>query len=116
MKETLDFCPNCGMDVRKDEPRAAGPFKMGPYDLRPFVYGRRVQLTHVQAALLWTLLRVPNTTVSHDALCERSGVEGVGNLRVQIHLLRNRLGLRAGTLIRGVRNQGYRLLVDEDAR
>lgn len=89
---------------------AVGPLVVDFASQSAFVGGRLVELGRHQRRLLLCLGRMLDSVVSHQELCECSGIlpdPTFRNLQNEVWRLRERLGPVAGPLVRSVRGKGY---------
>lgn len=94
--ERHTFCPNCGADIRKDQPVSIGDFAMAG-DGYPLLYrGQPVHLTRCEASIVWSILKAHPAHVRGSTLLMRCDSEGEPNMvRVLVRRIRIRL-MRAG--------------------
>lgn len=71
----MNLCPHCGADLVTDEPIERGSVRMDPYG-DCVVDGRKVPLTRVEGAIVWSLLKADGQPLSRHILAERWGYDG----------------------------------------
>jgi two-component system OmpR family response regulator len=98
---------------RKSNSLKAGPIELDETTRRVTVAGRPIDLSQREFSILECLLRRPGQVLSRDQLLDYAWPYGVAltpnTVEAYIHLLREKLGADAASIVETVRGVGYRL-------
>lgn len=94
---TTALCPNCGVDLARDEPITRGAIAFDPRGEVRW-HGEPVQLSPAERSVLGTLLKAGGRFIGAEVVCERIGYDGDDQrnmVSVYVHRLRRKLAFEA---------------------